>query len=31
MEMIPEVEVEIKQRDVNLPWGVIFLFFKWEF
>jgi len=31
MEIIPEVEVEVKQRDNDMPWGVIFLLFKWEF
>lgn len=29
--MIPEVEVEVRQRDNDLPWGVIFLLFKWRF
>jgi len=29
--MIPKVEVEARQRAQELPWGVIFLLFKWEF
>jgi len=29
--MPDELEVEVRQRDNDLPWGVIFLLFKWEF
>ena len=29
--MPDEVELDVRPRDNDLPWGVIFLLFKWEF
>ena len=29
--MIPKVVVEVKVRDEQLPWDILFLLFRWEF